>query len=340
MNKKNKKNIKKKKFSFKKLAMFIAFEFLFVCVTSPFIVFYGPFSNLKRIVVNSAMESMTHQWIATTFLSMDQINKIRNKQTSTAVSANAQDATEDLGALSIPKSHDDNIALQRIPLNKSTGYIMTVSDPSRVRIGVTKKLNVAGQKTSEIAEEYGGIAAINGGAFGNSSADGKQNYGNGGIPKGLIMVDGKLINNPAGSNSPYNDVIAFKSDGTLVVGTHTVNELISMGVRDAINFGPTLIMNGKPLTQDDSSSGISGRTAIAQTRDGRTLLFVIDGRQLSSRGATYSEVRDILLQAGAYNAVLLDGGSSTTMYYDGDIVNSPSDPSGERTVCTAIYVAS
>lgn len=339
MNKKNKKNIKKKKFSFKKLAMFIAFEFLFVCVTSPFIVFYGPFSNLKRIVVNSAMESMTHQWIATTFLSMDQINKIRNKQTSTAVSANAQDATQDLKAVNIPKNHDSDIKYYELTSNKSKGYLLEIDDPSRVRIGVTKKLNVAGQKTSEIAEEYGGIAAINGGAFGNSSADGKQNYGNGGIPSGLIMVDGKLINNPAG-NGVYKDVIGFKNDGTLVVGNHTANQLISMGVRDAINFGPTLIMNGRALPQDDSSSGISGRTAIAQTRDGKTFLFVIDGRQLSSRGATYSEVRDVLLKYGAYNAVLLDGGSSTTMYYDGDIMNSPSDPSGERTVCTAIYVAS
>lgn len=336
----NKKNKKKKKFSFKKLAIFIAFEFAFVCISAPFIVFYGPFDNIKRIVVNSAMESMTHQWIATTFLSMDQINKIRNKQSTAAVSANAVNEKEDLSAISIPKAHDDSIQLQQWNTSKSKGYALIVNDPSRVRLGVTKKLNVAGQRTSEIAEEYNGIAAINGGAFGNSSADGKQNYGNGGIPSGLIMIDGKVINSDPDKNHQYKDVIAFKEDGTLVVGNHTIGDLVSMGVRDALNFGPTLIMNGKALPQDDAASGISGRTAIAQTKDGKTILFVIDGRQLGSRGATFSEVRDILLNHGACNAVLLDGGSSTTMYYDGEIQNSPSDPSGERTVCTAIYVAS
>jgi exopolysaccharide biosynthesis protein len=68
-------------------------------------------------------------------------------------------------------------------------------------------------------------------------------------------------------------------------------------------------------------------------------MLVIDGRTLGSLGATLKEVQDIMLEYGAYNAANLDGGSSTTMFWGGKVINRPSDKLGERAVPTAFIVA-
>lgn len=104
-------------------------------------------------------------------------------------------------------------------------------------------------------------------------------------------------------------------------------------------FWTSLIINGKPtIKKGDGGWGIAPRTAIAQRKDGTVLLLVIDGRQKDSIGATLKEVQDILLKYDAYNASNLDGGSSTTMYYQDRVVNKPSDILGERAIPTAFIV--
>mgnify|MGYP001567210762 FL=1 len=113
-----------------------------------------------------------------------------------------------------------------------------------------------------------------------------------------------------------------------------------VGVTEALSFGPALIVNGrKSITKGNGNWGIAGRTAIAQRRDGSIILLVIDGRQIGSIGVTLREVQDILYsEYGAYNASNLDGGSSSTMFYDDEVINSPSDPLGERSIPSIIYV--
>ncbi|MBO3442910.1 exopolysaccharide biosynthesis protein, partial [Clostridium haemolyticum] len=75
----NIKGNKKTKFSWKMFISFIVFEFIFTGITGPFMLYYGPFENAKNTMVGAAMTTMTHQWIATTFLSQDRINEILNK---------------------------------------------------------------------------------------------------------------------------------------------------------------------------------------------------------------------------------------------------------------------
>jgi exopolysaccharide biosynthesis protein len=81
------------------------------------------------------------------------------------------------------------------------------------------------------------------------------------------------------------------------------------------------------------------RTAVASLRDGRVLLAVVDGRQpASSIGMSLDELARFLIEFGAIEAINLDGGGSTTMVVKGEIVNRPSDPTGERPVSDAILV--
>lgn len=112
-----------------------------------------------------------------------------------------------------------------------------------------------------------------------------------------------------------------------------------MQVAEGVTFGPPLIINGKKLiTSGDGGWGVAPRTAIGQRKDGTVLLLVIDGRQAGSIGATLLDVQNILYEQGAYVAANLDGGSSTTMFYNGKVVNKPADMLGERLIPTAFIV--
>ena len=112
-----------------------------------------------------------------------------------------------------------------------------------------------------------------------------------------------------------------------------------MNVQEAITFGPALVVNGQgTITSGDGGWGMAPRTAIGQKKDGAILMLVIDGRQASSLGATLKDVQDIMLQYDAYTATNLDGGSSTTMYHEGEVINNPANSLGERSVPSILYV--
>jgi len=85
--------------------------------------------------------------------------------------------------------------------------------------------------------------------------------------------------------------------------------------------------------------GVGPRTAIGQKKDGTVLFLVVDGRQPGySLGATLRDVQDILYEQGCYIAANLDGGSSSTLFYNGSVVNKPADLLGERMIPTTFIV--
>ena len=91
---------------------------------------------------------------------------------------------------------------------------------------------------------------------------------------------------------------------------------------DGLEFGPFLIVNGKPLEIVGDPWGKSPRVAIAQRKDGVVLFLVIDGENYID-GASLQDVIDVLTKYGAYNAANLDGGHSTSLSIDGYLYNSP-----------------
>lgn len=332
---------KRKKFSWKALLCFLAFEFVFTAVTGVLNVFYGPFNNVKRTIVGTAMQTYTHQYIAKAFLSDEKIKQILNKDANAANESNKAEAAssseqQNLNQIKISNKHDSKIERFDIDGKKFFAYILEIKDPTRVKVGSTKKLRKQGQRTSEIAKENGAIAAINGGGFTDKSADGKLWAGTGAYPTGIVISNGQTIYSDIGNNDVKFSVMAFDKTGRLLVGNHSVNDLKKEGVVEALSFGPPLIVNGK--AQRNLEPGVNPRTAIGQKQDGTIIMLVMDGRQGLKVGATLEEVQQIMVEHGAWNAVNLDGGSSTTMYYDGDIINSPCDPLGERAIATAVYV--
>ncbi len=324
---------KAKRFSTLTLISFFIFEFLFTACTFPFMLLYGPFENSKSTYVGAAMTSMSHQYLAKWFLSDKKIAEILG-QNSTDVTNETTNTAE----IKIPKVKDDTIERYDIIDNpKYTGYYLVVKDPTRVKIGYTSKLKVEGETTSQIAENNGAIAAINGGGFTDKSSNALWT-GNGGLPIGLIMSGGDIKYNDLGKNG-QTDLLAITKEGVMLVGKYSVEKLQELGVQEALSFGPSLVINGKMTPMSgDGGWGIAPRTLIGQRVDGAIILLVIDGRGVSSLGATLKEAQEVIYKLGAVNAMNLDGGKSTTMYYDGDIINTPSNSMGERSIPTAIIV--
>ena len=176
--------------------------------------------------------------------------------------------------------------------------------------------------------KFGAVGGINGGGFYDPNGS-----GTGGIPDGLVISGGELLWGESGST--YN-VIGFDENGILHVGSMTAQAALDANIKYACSFGPTLIVNGIPC--GSRGGGMNPRTAIGQCADGTVLMAAINGRSLVSLGATYDDVTQLMLEYGAVNAANLDGGSSSLMIYNGNILNQPASMIGERDLPTAFLI--
>ena len=314
----------------RRLLIFLLFEFIFTCITLPFFIFYGPFEEVKRTLVGASGNTLHHQLMAKTFLSDQAIARILGS----AYAVDPTERGEQLQVLNISNDHNSKIEVFNIDGGDFEGKLMVVHDPTRIIAGYSSQLPDSGETTSQMAKNNGAVAGINAGGFMDTGWT-----GTGGTPLGFIIHNSKVIYNQVKNENEKQETVAFTEEGMLIVGKHSMAQLKKLGIKEGVSFGPPLIVNGKPtITKGDGGWGIAPRTAIGQKETGEVLLLVIDGRTLESFGATLRDVQDILMQYGAVNAANLDGGSSTTMYFIGKVINKPSDKLGERTVPTAFLV--
>ncbi len=229
----------------------------------------------------------------------------------------------------------DNSGIETVEIKTDTykGMLMIVEDPTRVFVGVPDSYgeNSVGLSLRDMIRKYDAVAGVNGGGF--YDPDGTQK---GGIPKGMVIKDSKIL---WGDDGKKYSICGFDRNGILYVGSMTAQDAISKGVVDAVSFGPALIINENPVNAD-YYLGVSRnpRTAIAQRADGAILLLVIEGRSLSSFGATFDDLIEIFLQYGAVNATNLDGGYSSLMVYNGGNLTMNSYAYGERILPNSILV--
>lgn len=318
------KAIKKVRLAIRLLTRFLIINFFIFILSAPFVTFYGPFNNLRYIAVGSITTSM-HPFIARWFLSQAAIDQIAGNQNNRQVQSNARQLFRN--------THSNLIKLEKIKGARFTGYILTISDPTRIKVATSSELGRRGETVSTMAGAAGAIAAVNAGGF-----DDPSGTGTGAVPIGVVVHHGNFS---IGRNlSGYVDVIGFTSKGVLITGRYTVAQLKHLGIAEAVSFeNPALIVNGrKMITHGDGGWGIGPRTAIGQCKDGKVLILVIDGRQPGSIGASLLDCQNILYQYGCYTAANLDGGSSTTLYYNNKVVNHLADPLGERSIPTAFVV--
>lgn len=306
------------------LVKFIVVTMIFFVATSPFVVLFGPFGNLRRAVVGAIMRSR-HPHYITWLFDQKQLNEILG-----GVSAVPQQKI-----LTFKPKTDNSLTLHKIDSNRFVGYILEIPDPRRIEVSTAEDINEKGDTTSNIAKRAGAVAAINGGGFYDPNGT-----GTGRLPYGFILHEGKYILGEQVDDVEKVDFIGMTRKGNLIAGNYNKKELREMGAIEGLTFGPPIIVNGeKMIKSGDGGWGISPRSAIGQKKDGTILFLVIDGRQPGySIGATLADMQNILYEQGAYIAANLDGGSSTTLYYNGKVVNKPADLLGERMIPTAFIV--
>ena len=191
------------------------------------------------------------------------------------------------------------------------------------------------ETTSGIAEDNGAVFAINGDYYGFRDT-------------GIVIRNGVVYRDEGARQG-----LAFYRDGSVEVydeTTTTAQELVDAGVWNTLSFGPAILADGEVVdgiesvevdtnVGNHSIQGDQPRTAVGVIDDNHLVFVVVDGRQSGySEGVTLTELAAIMQDLGATTAYNLDGGGSSTMYFDGEVVNSPSQGE-ERGTSDVLYVA-
>lgn len=314
-----------KLFKHKTTYLFIVLDVLaFTC----FFLAYGPFSYFRNLFVNTALKTMHHKYFAYVIYSEKTIENIKNsnyfvtiKDTTdtSSIVINTEEKTEfkdeyEKELLTRDKSNQD-YKLLNIKVGSANGYLVAIYDPSKVHLISKQQLGTEhGERVITMCEREKGIVCINAGGFKD------EGYGSG-IPKGYVVKDGKII--WTGGYNPNAELIGFTFDNKLLLTTDSAeNAIKTKNLRDAIEFGPFLIVNGKPIEIVGDPWGKAPRVAIAQRQDGVVLFLVVDGENYLF-GASLKDMVETLQKYGAYNAANLDGGTSATMIINNKLINNP-----------------
>ncbi|CCY79780.1 putative uncharacterized protein [Mycoplasma sp. CAG:877] len=321
-----------KKWSLKKKLIVIFSSLFVVGISGLLFLFYGPWDGFRNFWITSAMTTMNHQYLATWLYSDETIQKVlANNQIVEIdeVSDSNSIKIRKYSAKTIYKNEYEKAVLTKDPGNdlykvipvsgtSYQGYLVAVYDPSRISIATTKYLGKYGESITTVAKRENAIIAMNAGGFYDPDWN-----SNGALPHGTVISNGKVV-------SDYEDArvgggfICFTKENKLILGKMTKEEALAKGCRDAVEFGPYLIVNGKSsFIKGNGGWGIAPRTAIGQRKDGIVLMLVINGRIPSSIGADLVDLTEIMENYGAYNAANLDGGSSSELVINQKIVNTP-----------------
>ena len=184
--------------------------------------------------------------------------------------------------------------------------------------------------TSTIASENQAVLAINGDYYGAQES-------------GYVIRNGVAYR----ETSDGEDILVLYADGSMKVldsDDVTVQELLDQGVWQAWSFGPGLLSDGEVTvgenTEVSRAMNSNPRTAIGQIDDNHYVFVVSDGRTDESKGLSLYELAEFMENLGCRTAYNLDGGGSSTMYFNGSVVNNPTTNGRikERAVSDIVYI--
>ena len=284
----------------------------------------GPSPSLRDMLVLSAKQASATKWLPGLFLDDETINEIMansEKVTVTEIDINDFKPKPPQGSdVSDGEEYDEwadypeGVRLEFLQGSTYRAYLTVVKDPSRVFVGVCDNVGVApqGMTIFQISKKYDAHVVINAGEF----PDNGSSPGN--VPLGITYSQGECV----WDDIAYRTFIGIDKNNRLVVKEGmTKEEAEALDIRDGVCFqnGNVLITNenGKvQLHYSEGNVGAAQRTAIGQRADGTMLLVVTDGRSAASIGASRNDIIDLLVSQGAVVAGMLDGGTSSLMYFD------------------------
>lgn len=235
-----------------------------------------------------------------------------------------------------PTQNPIAIDLQEYRYCDTTVYVadVTLSSPEYLKTAFAKNAygrNVT-QKTSAIASNHQAVLAINGDFYGSRE-------------RGYVIRNGVLYRDT--KNSDNEDLVIYKdgSFGIIRESEISAQTLLSQNAMHVFSFGPALLVDGVISVDENDEVGKAmvdnPRTAIAIVDELHYLFIVSDGRTSASDGLTLYELAEFTKGLGAKIAYNLDGGGSSTMVYNGQVVNNPTTNGKtiqERAVSDIVYI--
>lgn len=274
--------------------------------------------------------------ILKTFVLSEAITTVKSSSTSTSTT-NAKTATN---ATKTNKSYkDDNVSINLTTktVSNTKVYIadITVSSPKYLKTALAQNTygNNVTAKTSVTAANNNAILAINGDFYGANTT-------------GYVIRNGVVYRNTVREDASNGDLAIYKDGSFGIVYENDVSaeDLVKNGVVNLLAFGPTLVNNGKITVSSNSEVGQSmasnPRTAIGIIDKTHYVIVVSDGRTSESQGLSLYQLAQVMKSYGVKTAYNLDGGGSSTLYFNGKVINKPTTNGtiSERAVSDIVYI--
>ena len=261
---------------------------------------------------------------------------------TTSTSSNAAAASQAAKTATVTDSSykDDNISinLTETTVNNTQVYVADVTVSSSEYLKTAFAQNAYGTnvtaKTSVTAADNNAILAVNGDYYGANST-------------GYVIRNGVVYRDTVREDSSNGDLAIYKDGSFKVIYEDQISaeQLVSDGVVNLLAFGPALVENGEIVVDTNTEVGqamaSNPRTAIGIIDENHYIIVVSDGRTSESEGLSLYQLAEVMKSYGAKTAYNLDGGGSSTLYFNGQVINKPTtggNKISERAVSDIVYI--
>ena len=273
-----------------------------------------------------------------TFVIAETISTVSS--TSSSSKAEAASKAAETATVTDTSYSDDNIlvTLTEKTVSNTQVYIADVTVSSSEYLKTAFAQNTYGNnvtaKTSETAANNNAILAVNGDYYGANTT-------------GYVIRNGVVYRDTVREDSSNGDLAIYKDGSFKIIYEDQVSadQLVKEGVVNLLAFGPSLVENGEIVVDTNSEVGQSmssnPRTAIGIIDENHYIIIVSDGRTSESEGLSLYQMAEIMKSYGVKTAYNLDGGGSSTLYFNGQVINKPTtngNTISERSVSDIVYI--
>ena len=273
-----------------------------------------------------------------TFVLAETISTVATTNASTNTATASQAAKTATVTDSSYKDDNISINLSETTVNNTQVYVadVTVSSSDYLKTAFAQNsygTNVTA-KTSVTAADNNAILAVNGDYYGANSS-------------GYVIRNGVVYRDTFRENSNNGDLAIYKDGSFKIIYEDQISadQLVKDGVVNLLAFGPALVENGEIAVGKNQEVGqamaSNPRTAIGIIDENHYIIVVSDGRTSESEGLTLYQLAEVMKSYGAKTAYNLDGGGSSTLYFNGQVINKPTtggNKISERAVSDIVYI--
>ena len=273
-----------------------------------------------------------------TFVLAETISTVSNTGSTSNIAAASQAAKNAQVTDSSYSDGNISVNLTKKTVNETQVYVadITLSSSDYLKTALAQNsygTNVTA-KTSVTAAENNAILAVNGDYYGANSS-------------GYVIRNGVVYRDSVREDASNGDLAIYKDGSFKIIYEDQVSadQLVQDGVVNLLAFGPSLVENGEISVDTNTEVGqamsSNPRTAIGIIDENHYIIIVSDGRTSESKGLSLYQMAEVMKSYGVKTAYNLDGGGSSTLYFNGQVINKPTTGGSkisERAVSDIVYI--